>query len=188
MLALIINATLCTGFCLFEHSQTSGYSRNNLLLLIQPADSACLLLSACCPVHALLFAAILQVGKHLGDVSNLLPLRCVCKEWREVSTLGAVEATLDLEPRLKEPSNSSSKKEQLFFKACPRLQKLTYHVSPWVSLAQVSHPAPALCWCLLAVCLVPALRAAVLLLLVLAVALSSTRLTPCANRCAAEAV
>jgi hypothetical protein len=62
----------------------------------------------------------------------------VCREWREVATLGTVEATLDLEPRLKDPSDSSTAKEQLFFKACPQLRKLTYHVSPWVPLAQVS--------------------------------------------------
>lgn len=80
-----------------------------------------------------------QVGKHLEDVSQVLPLRCVCREWREVATLGAVEATLDLEPRLKDPSDSSTAKEQLFFKACPQLRKLTYHVSPWVPLAQVSQ-------------------------------------------------
>ena len=81
--------------------------------------------------------ALLQVGKHLGDVSHALPLRCVCKEWREVATLGSVEAVLDLEPRLKQSATDISAKEQLFFKHCRQLRKLTYHVSPWVSLAQV---------------------------------------------------
>lgn len=115
--------------------QPQGQAQGPPCLLPLPsslrADSAPSLL-LCCP----------QVGKHLGDVSNALPLRCVCKEWREVATLGAVEATLDLEPRLNTPAGtntsiSSDEKEQRFFKACPQLRKLTYHMSPWVSLAQV---------------------------------------------------
>jgi hypothetical protein len=70
----------------------------------------------------------------------------VCKDWREIATLGSVEATLDLEPSIPPAPSSSSKgatapssarQEQLFFKRCPQLRKLTYHVSPRVSLPQV---------------------------------------------------
>jgi hypothetical protein len=121
------------------------------------------------------------VGKHLGDVSNLLPLRCVCKEWCEVATLGSVEATLDLEPRLKEPSNSSSKKEQLFFKACPRLQKLTYHVSPWVSLAQVGHAAPLCAGMVYCLCR-PSPEVVYVLLMLGGLVLLSRQLNPCLKR------
>jgi hypothetical protein len=106
----------------------------NPLLLILLAESASLLLLA--PVPCLpAFGCLLQVGKHLNDAASLLPLRCVCREWREVATLGAVQATLDLEPR--GPDNSISAKERFFVKCCPQLRKVTYHVSPWVSLAQV---------------------------------------------------
>jgi hypothetical protein len=61
----------------------------------------------------------------------------VCKDWHQVATLGAVEAVLDLEPHLKGSRSSPSAKEQLFLERCPQLRKITYHVSPWVSLAQV---------------------------------------------------
>jgi hypothetical protein len=78
-----------------------------------------------------------QVGKHLGDVQNALPLRSVCKEWRETATLSATEAHIDLSPDLFENGACGKAKKQLFYRRCPRLQKLTYHVSPAVSLVKV---------------------------------------------------
>lgn len=133
---------LCNGCCCGEVSAPPKTTLPPLLL------TRTLTVSTILPPPLLLLRTHThhkQVGKHLGDVSHALPLRCVCKEWREVATLGAVEATLDLEPRLNSNSSSSSNsssaaashKEQLFFKHCPQLRKLTYHVSPWVSLAQV---------------------------------------------------
>jgi hypothetical protein len=96
---------------------------------------------------------VCQVGKHLGDVQNALPLRSVCKEWRETATLSATEADIDLSPDLFEDGASGKAKKQLFYRRCPRLRKLTYHVSPAVSLAKVgvwclrSAAEPARCTC-----------------------------------------
>lgn len=78
----------------------------------------------------------IEVGKHLGDVQNALPLRSVCKEWREIVTLGAAEASLDLKPCDGHTSTEAQAKDELFFKRCPQLRKLTYHVSPMISLSQ----------------------------------------------------
>lgn len=82
---------------------------------------------------------VLQVAKHLGDVQHALPLRIVCKEWRDTATLSSVEADVDLPPGDNPvPSNAvEATKEELFFRRCPRLRKLTYHVSPAILLAHV---------------------------------------------------
>lgn len=79
----------------------------------------------------------MQVGKHLGNVQNALPLRSVCRDWSELVTLTSLEADLDLEPDVAEHAASRARKD-LFYKRCPRIRKLTYHVSPRVSLAKVS--------------------------------------------------
>lgn len=83
--------------------------------------------------------ALPQVGKHLGLV-NALPLRTVCREWRDTLTLTAVEAEIDLEPDAAEDAAALARR-QLFLKRCPRLRKLTCHVSPGVSLAKVTAAA-----------------------------------------------
>jgi len=76
-----------------------------------------------------------EVGKHLGDVQNALPLRMVCTQWRDLITLGAREADLDLEPdtRLQLLEGASVKRKHIFSR-CPIIEKLTYHVSPGVTL------------------------------------------------------
>jgi hypothetical protein len=79
-----------------------------------------------------------QVGKHLGDVQNALPLRMVCTEWKDLVTLGAREADLDLEPdtRLEVLEGASAKRKHIFGR-CPIIEKLTYHVAPGVSFDKV---------------------------------------------------
>eukprot|EP00882_Tetradesmus_deserticola_P001710 GHRQ01001839.1.p1 GENE.GHRQ01001839.1~~GHRQ01001839.1.p1 ORF type:complete len:641 (+),score=278.24 GHRQ01001839.1:440-2362(+) len=87
-------------------------------------------------MHSVLTVLGAEVGKHLGDVQNALPLRSVCKEWRDTATLSAAEADVDLSPDLFEVGACGKAKKQLFYKRCPRLRKLTYHVSPAVPLAK----------------------------------------------------
>lgn len=100
----------------------------------------------------------LQVGKHLGDIQNALPMRLVCQEWRDTITLGVPEADLDLEPGVGSSCDSDSAmgdgtaedaaaaqaRRDAFFKRCPSITTLTYHVSPHVSLAKVRQ---MLCFC-----------------------------------------
>uniref|UniRef100_A0A383VU83 F-box domain-containing protein n=1 Tax=Tetradesmus obliquus TaxID=3088 RepID=A0A383VU83_TETOB len=87
-------------------------------------------------MHSVLTVLGAEVGKHLGDVQNALPLRSVCKEWRDTATLSSTEADIDLSPGIFEDGASGNAKKQLFYRRCPRLRKLTYHVSPAVSLAK----------------------------------------------------
>jgi hypothetical protein len=75
----------------------------------------------------------------------------VCRDWRDIATLGSTEATLDLAPagfgaaaaggsearKAGSGTAGSSQRARLFFQRCPQLRKLTYHVSPRVTLAQV---------------------------------------------------
>jgi hypothetical protein len=79
-----------------------------------------------------------QVGKHLGDVQRALPLRLVSKEFRDVVLLKAQDAEQDMEPSGSREFNEGVRaRKQRFFKACPSLTKLTYHVAPGVTAAKV---------------------------------------------------
>lgn len=99
---------------------------------------------------------MLQVGKHLGNVQNALPMRLVCHEWRDTITLGAREAEMDLAPDSPDETSTAAKRSH-FFKSCPLLKSLTYHVSPKVSLAKVNLRAmlfnPTLCSAILECCM-----------------------------------
>eukprot|EP00877_Chromochloris_zofingiensis_P008112 jgi/Chrzof1/3554/Cz13g00060.t1 len=62
-------------------------------------------------------------------------MRLVCHEWRDTITLGAREAEMDLAPDSPDETSTAAKRSH-FFKSCPLLKSLTYHVSPKVSLAK----------------------------------------------------
>lgn len=96
-----------------------------------------------------------EIGKNLGDLQAALPLRAVCREWAETVTLGAEAAELDLAPD--SPSSSATEefdpssspaaataslsaddadRRSRFYRRCPFVRQLTYHVSPGVTLAK----------------------------------------------------
>ncbi|GBF98171.1 hypothetical protein Rsub_10583 [Raphidocelis subcapitata] len=85
-----------------------------------------------------------EVGKHVGDLTAALPLRAVCREWAETVTLGAEAAELDLAPDAPaatlpagaDAGADDAARRALFFRRCPFVTDLTYHVSPGVTLAK----------------------------------------------------
>jgi len=105
-----------------------------------------------------------QIGKNLGDLQAALPLRAVCREWAETVTLGAEAAELDLAPD--SPSSSATEefdpssspaaataslsaddadRRSRFYRRCPFVRQLTYHVSPGVTLAKVRLAVSCVC-------------------------------------------
>jgi hypothetical protein len=90
-------------------------------------------------LHPPLITPRLQVGKHVGDLQAALPLRGVCREWAEAVTLGAEEAELDIIPDAG-AADADAARRDLFFRRCPFVRSLTYHVAPGVTLAKVRAP------------------------------------------------
>lgn len=104
------------------------------------------------PLVALRRRAWRQVGKHVGDLQAALPLRAVCRQWAETVALAAEEAELDLAPDGAHASarlidECDAERRARFFRRCPFVRSLTYHVSPNATLAKVwgacvQPPAP----------------------------------------------
>ncbi|KIZ03499.1 hypothetical protein MNEG_4461 [Monoraphidium neglectum] len=100
-----------------------------------------------------------EVGQHVGDLQSALPLRAVCKDWAETVALGADAAELDLAPdsayeaQLTGLDGDDDARRARFFRRCPFVRTLTYHVSPGTTftkrletrhLAAVAAAAPRL--------------------------------------------
>lgn len=85
-----------------------------------------------------------QVGRHLS-LAQIVPLRAVCKDWRDTLTLATPSGELDLEPgsptgtgqQQAGADTAASAKRASFYKLCPGLDALTYHVSPRVCASKV---------------------------------------------------
>ena len=69
----------------------------------------------------------------------------MCREWADTVTLGAEAAELDLAPDAPaatlppgaDAGADDAARRALFFRRCPFVADLTYHVSPGVTLAKV---------------------------------------------------
>jgi hypothetical protein len=90
-----------------------------------------------------LYPSFRQVGKHVGDLQSALPLRAVCKDWAETVALGADAAELDLAPdsayeaQLTGLDGDDDARRARFFRRCPFVRTLTYHVSPGTTFTKV---------------------------------------------------
>lgn len=76
-----------------------------------------------------------EVGKHLEDVAVSLPLRAVCKDWKENISFNVSSADLDMaQSDAVEALKYVSEVDM--FASCPLIGKLEYHVSPYVTSAE----------------------------------------------------